>query len=330
MSTSVNQECDQTVLTRPWQRHRVWSWIWAWRDRRTWFWGEIAYGRLFREYENSCAELSGLVKRTNQSQNTWFETASTHLENVRLSLQCRDIEGGWSELNAAHRASVMGLNTSEIQNRAVILREECQKLAGWRAIAAGKLLGTTGADVTADKIILAMELRDEDAANKYHKIWLQGEQLGVLVALVAFTLLLFLVAVPAVLLMYFGASPKTQSYVTVSQVSLFGILGAAFSAAQSLISFPSSTRVPERVANLFVTVSRTIFGGILAVAGYEFLRSRILQIIDVGTGSGGENVSLALAVAFIFGYAGERVVARVAGSIAKNESTDSSSSARSK
>jgi hypothetical protein len=313
ITSNSNEEPNTTDLARPW------------RKRRAWFWGEIAYGRLFREYESTRAEIRSLASRNNQGDSDWHHLAEAHLEIVERSLQCRDIEGGWAALHASRRASVWGLATDEIQHRVIVLREECQKLTHWRNSAVMKLLGGSTSPVSADCLILSMEIRDEDAANRYHKIWLQGEQLGVLCFLVAMALMLFLVVVPVIFSWRHGWSCVFADQSTVPKVALFGVLGAAFSAAQSLIGFPSNARIPERVANQFVTVSRTLFGSISAVAGYEFLQSGIIRIPIGPNDNTSASISLALAIAFLFGYAGERLVAGVANSVTKRDSEKNSS-----
>jgi len=95
----------------------------------------------------------------------------------------------------------------------------------------------------------------------------------------------------------------------------FGLLGAAFSVAQALITGENQARIPERVANNFVTITRALFGTAAGLAGYAFLESKTLNITVVDHGASG-----ALAIAFLFGYAGERLIARVVGSVSGSKS----------
>jgi hypothetical protein len=100
-------------------------------------------------------------------------------------------------------------------------------------------------------------------------------------------------------------------YEMVSAVILFGLLGAAFSTAQSLINLTYEGRILERVGYHFVTIARALFGAAAGLAGYAFVGSKVLNISFGSENSTGG----ALAIAFLFGYTGERLVARVAGSI---------------
>ena len=80
----------------------------------------------------------------------------------------------------------------------------------------------------------------------------------------------------------------------VAAVLFFGLLGTAISAAGSLMSASADARIPERVANRFVTSSRALFGAGAGLAGYAFYQSKVL---DIRVGS--DTVpSGALAVAF--------------------------------
>ena len=97
----------------------------------------------------------------------------------------------------------------------------------------------------------------------------------------------------------------------VAAVLFFGLLGAAISAAGSLMSASADARIPERVANRFVTSSRALFGADAGLAGYAFYRSKVL---DIHVGS--DTVpSGALAVAFLFGFGGELLITRVLGAV---------------
>ena len=104
-------------------------------------------------------------------------------------------------------------------------------------------------------------------------------------------------------------------YQMVGAVLFFGLLGAAFSAAGSLMSTDAVARIPERVANQFVTIARAFFGSGIGLAGYAFYQSKILDLhFGNESGPGG-----AMTIAFLFGFGGERLIAQVLGSIGSRQ-----------
>jgi hypothetical protein len=165
-------------------------------------------------------------------------------------------------------------------------------------------------ELKADHIINAMALRDEYYSNQYHKIWLVGKQLQILLFSCAVGLLLF---VPLVI--FFSKAPagdiQPWQFEMVSGVLSFGLLGASFSAAGSLMGGDPATRIPERVANHFVTLARSVFGACAGLAGYAFYECKAFNLHfgnDNHPGSG-------LAVACVFGFAGEKLIAQFLGTL---------------
>jgi hypothetical protein len=245
----------------------------------------------------------------------WASAAHNQLGNVRRYLHSGDIEGGWLCLHAARRHALFGLDQVELATQASILREEANKVSSWRGKVMKSILSVPDDRLTATHVADAMAMRDEYAANQYHKIWLMGDQLGVLLKICALALPLL-----APLVLFFTRHPDGAlvpwGYQMVSAVLLFGLLGASFSTAQSLINSTHEGRILERVANHFVTIARALFGAAAGLAGYAFIESGVLNISFVTNDPTGG----ALAIAFLFGYTGERLVARVAGSLSTNKS----------
>lgn len=190
------------------------------------------------------------------------------------------------------------------------------QILSWRAKEMQNLLSVKDEQLTADRITNAMALRDEYFSNQYQKIWLMGRQLFILLISSGLGLLLLL----APLVVFYSRYPECTlapwGYQMVAAVLCFGLLGAAFSAAGSLMNAAAGAKIPERVANQFVTSTRALFGAIAGLAGYAFYQSKLLDIrVGGDTGPGG-----ALAVAFLFGFAGERLIARVLGSLGADKS----------
>src|SRR5205807_1492770 len=120
-------------------------------------------------------------------------------------------------------------------------------------------------EITPSRLWAAMALRDEYTSNQYHKIRLMGDQLRVLLAVFGCSLLLL---IPLVLFSSRHGNEESSvwGYQRVTAVLSLGLLGAAFSTAQSLITNTSQAKIPERVASQFVTLSRALFGAATGLA----------------------------------------------------------------
>lgn len=270
------------------------------------------YARLQREYAAFRVDLALLEAQNQQWDRPWVAAARDQLNNVEHFLRrpTRDVEGGWVCLHAARRYAMHGIAQAELAMQASILNEEANKFSSWRAKQMQSLVSVKDTPVSAGHVINAMALRDEYFSNQYHKIWLTGRQLAILLVISGLGLLLL---VPLVVFYsrYPGCTIPPWGYQMVAAVLFFGLLGAAFSAAGSLMNTTSEKKVPEQVANQFVTSARSLFGAGVGLAGYALYQSKAL---DIHFGSDAIPGS-ALAVAFLFGFAGERLIARVLGSL---------------
>ena len=282
---------------------RHWAWF-QWHER----------ARLLREFESFKVELAFLEQRSSEPDRAWAAAAHAELENVRSYLQARHVEGGWYSLDCARRHALYGLEHIEILDRAETLREEGQKVSSWRAKAIKNLISRDDGEITPSRLWAATALRDEYTSNQYHKIRLMGDQLRVLLAVFGCSLLLLIPIVWSSSQRGNEDSP-VWGYERVTAVLSLGLLGAAFSTAQSLITNTSQAKIPERVASQFVTLSRALFGAATGLAGYAFFQSGILTPWKIDRSLGG-----ALAVTFLFGYMGERLIARVADSVGGSSS----------
>ncbi len=154
------------------------------------------YKRLFREYKTFQIELDLLEKRTSKNKEPWLAAAKAQLKQVDSFLgngkKKRDNEGGWVCLHAAKRHAIYGLEDNELSLQASILRKEATKIVGWRADAIKEQLQLLDKDdhLTPARIINAMSLRDEYFSNQYHKIWMVGDQLRLLIVICGVGLIL--------------------------------------------------------------------------------------------------------------------------------------------
>jgi 8-oxo-dGTP diphosphatase len=258
-----------------------------------------AHSRLLRESEAFRVELAFLGRRNDDRRgpdSSWMPAALDQLQNVKRCLDSNDIEGGWFCFHAAQRYAVFGLNKTELANRAHILRKEAQKSSAWNSDAIASLLAVGDDQLTAERVADAMALRNEDSTNQHYGTRLAGNQLRTLLILCGLAIVGLL---PFLLLS--GRTP------VVSAALLFGLLGAAFCSAQSLILGKNESRNDSKIPNIFVTLTPVLFGAVAGLAGYathEFLAT----IFNVDQ----QHVSVILALAFLFGCMGQRVLARIA------------------
>jgi hypothetical protein len=280
------------------------------------FWSQKSdYARLQRELNSFRVDLDFLKARTTESDRAWAEAAKKEIDNAQDYLDKENnIEGGWLSLHAARRHAMYGLSPAERELQASVLRAEAPKIVSWRGKEMEKLLAVENEKLTVHRITNAMALRDEYFSNQYHKIWLVGSQIAILLYISGLGLLLL---VPFIVSSsrHPGGDLSPWGYQMLTAVLFFGLLGAAFSAAGSLMRADATAKIPERVANQFVTIARALFGAGAGLAGYAFYQSKLLGVHfgnDCGSGS-------ALAIAFLFGFAGERLIAQVLGTLGSRE-----------
>lgn len=272
-----------------------------------------ARARLARECEVFSVELGFLEARSKCHDDSWVRAARQLLSAAKRYQQAGEIEGGWVCLHAAQRQTLFGLERDELICRAESLRREVKKpganFSAWRVESIETSLQQED-QITAERVKLAMALRDEHFANQYHKIWLTGDQLRILIGICgpAFFFLVLCIGFNSQLFSSYSTADAWK-WPTLLAVLLFGLLGASFSCAQALIGDAGSRSVPQRMTDHYVTVTRVFSGAIIGLASHVFFISGAFTI------KGLENsIGAAFTVAYIFGYTGEKLVARVANS----------------
>jgi len=230
---------------------------------------------------------------------------ASHIDDAEKSWARKDIEGAWASVHAAHRGTLPGLTKEELIARIIPIEEESAKLPEWRRDAVRALLQR--ADVHS--VQLAMRLRDENSANVYHKVWLTRDQLEFLVWASALGLLLAS-AIGVFSIFYPSETPATWGITMLLTEIGIGICGGCFSVATSTFSNMNAASIPERVANVWSTSIRAILGGVSGLAGYAFAQAELFKIAKIPT----DSIAFSISVAFIFGYAGEHLIARIVAS----------------
>lgn len=253
-----------------------------------------AHARLLREAEAFRVELGFLERRPGADRSSfWAAAAHGQLENVARCLESKDIEGGLFCLHAAQRYAVYGLNKSELTTRAYILREEALKIASWRGEAMESLLSVPDEELTAERLVDAMALRDEERTNQYYKMRLVGDHLRTI---------LILTSLAVVALLPFVLLKGSARMVALSL--LFGLLGASFSAVHWLMRGKSDSRVPDSL----VMLTPVILGGVAGMAGHSIYEYLVWALNITTPHLGGD-----LGLAFLAGMLGQRMLARFAG-----------------
>ena len=253
-----------------------------------------AHSRLLRECEAFRVELGFLERRSLRADNFWAIAAHEQLNNVLRCLESDDIEGGWHGLHAAQRYAVFGMNQVELANRAHVLREESLKINSWRGEAMEQLLSGSDGQLAAENVADAIALRNEDFSHEHFKAAIIGERLRVLLIICGLA-----AVVSAPFLFLPGRAP------IVADVLFFGLLGFSICCTQSLIT----GRNEAGASNLFITLAPVLFGALAGLGGYaiyEYMPSLTFH-------SGERHISAIMALAFLFGCLGQRLLAHLAG-----------------
>lgn len=252
-----------------------------------------AHARLLHEAEAFRVELAFLERRPGADRSQfWAAAAHGQLENVARCLESKDIEGGLFCLHAAQRYAVYGLNKSELLTRTYILREEALKISSWRGEAMEALLSVPDNELTAERIVDAMALRDEERTNQYYRMRVVGDHLRTLLILSSFAVVALL---PFVLL----RGPARM----VALSLLFGLLGACFAAVHWLMRGKSDSRLPDTL----VMLTPVILGGVAGMAGHSIYEYLVWAFNITTPHLGGD-----LGLAFLSGMLCQRMLARLA------------------
>jgi hypothetical protein len=271
-----------------------------------------AGARLGRELAS--LEIHAKQLEANCQSQPWYVEANAQLAKARCYLNEGDFEGGWYCFHAGRRLLMHALTKEEIVAEAIELKMQAERISStWRRECIAELLKEPSA-ATHELLIQACEVRDRHDANTYHRIWLASDQMTILCAVAAFSTICALASL--ILLPDPNSGFDARSLIS---VALFGIMGASFSVGQTIIKMTGPTRIPEYVANHWTTLMRVALGAVSGLAGEVFLAS---NIVHLNVGAGENSLAVGLTAAFLFGYAGEKLIKKIAGSVGPSETTD--------
>jgi hypothetical protein len=249
---------------------------------------------------------------------SWEDGAVKLLAEASSAVAMGQIDQGWRLLHAARRMEIFGFDPEgELAALAAALREESEKLKGWRQKAIERILGKAEkpAQIDVHAVYRAAAIRDEHYDNQGYKDGLLKTQI--------LTLVLILVATAGALLslargdFLFG---QTDGFHTVVGVMLFGLLGATVSAVFATSDTTQTARIPEITAASRLTVMRVMVGGASALVIYVFLKSQLTAVFNEELAEAAKTLQpyTNYAVAFVAGFS-ERLVLRAVETVAGKE-----------
>jgi hypothetical protein len=260
------------------------------------------------------SEIKELTDRAGSKEGVvlWAKHANEILSNAEEACNKYMIDDGWRLLHAAARTKVRIYEASEVQNEAIILRQEAEKLSSWRRKAVLNLIGNPDCpllqEVSADQLYRAMLIRDEHYNNQAYKDGHLKSTILILVGILSLLLITltslywsnFLPIIPPPL------DPSRFEINLLIGVILFGLLGSTFSAMTKMAESQKPSRIPEQVGAARATFLRVFMGAASALILYIFIKSEVwssLISFDLDLA----NHNAIFAVSFVSGFS-ERLV----------------------
>jgi hypothetical protein len=282
--------------------------------------------RAWRRLESSInayrIDFDGRMRVKGKSEGD-LEPVHAALDRAQVALQDGDIDGGWKYLHSGQRLELLLLEAEELAAVAVAMRQEAEKLTGWRRSAIAELLKENPPN--APGVFQAALLRDEQFNNNAYKDGLRRARFWILALAFIVTVgailwasytQCFLVAARSKLLPQIPSSnwqiPIDIEIKLLFSVALVGLLGAIVSAATGLLRDDTSTRIPELASAIQFLLLRLLIGPASAIIIYLAVRSALYGEIIAAAVPDGFTMLL---IAFVAGFT-ERLVLRVVEAIA--------------
>lgn len=280
------------------------------------FWKSTSYRRLQQSLQSYRIEVEYLIARQSPPSLGWSDALERLLDATEHALKVNDVELGWRCFKAAMRMELYGLDAladkSAYDAKArAIFGEANTKLSSWRKEAVANLLARDGKlneTIPVDQLVCAAQILHEHQDNEYQKLEVVKGQLLLLGCIVALVVLIWVAAVPA--LVPIGTDQLlVNSRESAFAIALFGVLGAAVSGILSTARDGSSKRIPEKLLDWPILVTRLAIGAGTALVVAVFLGAGLLNL-------GKLSPQLTLAAAFAAGFS-ERLVVRAVETVAK-------------
>ncbi|MFH1216543.1 MAG: hypothetical protein V1706_08580 [Pseudomonadota bacterium] len=172
-------------------------------------------------------------KSTGNLSKEAFEVIDKALRLLDLAednAQKGNIDKGWKCFHGAQRTELFVLKSEdELQARIKVLREEANKLGGWRKDAIRELLGTSKNPVNVKDhytVYTAELIRDEHYNNQAYKASLSSDFSKVLVVILLVVLLIIFYMIKNEIIQFTGNIDTISSGKMFSSVAIFGLFGA--------------------------------------------------------------------------------------------------------
>jgi hypothetical protein len=257
-------------------------------------------------------------------QAPWLDAVDALIDNARQHYEAARFQAAWQHIKAAERAM---LNDPEDEHgvigQAILLRREAEEIPGRRGNAIKDLLsdaaGNPRADLLAHRplVIEAARLRDDYFDTQYYRLELRRRHLiNVFFVLVGGLALLVFLARCGKIELFAGQAR------TLVAVILFGMLGAALSVAQSLVSGDVKQKAPMQLMGSFMIWLRPVVGGTAAVIAYVLvLANQHLKVFF--DGRFGTELTVVIVIAVVAGFS-ERFIVGAMSSIADTQARKAS------
>jgi hypothetical protein len=262
---------------------------------------------------------------TGEAEKGWAAAATQHIANARTEFDRGNRQIAWREINAADRVTIEDPNDKDgaVAKATVLFQEADSSVLGRRSKEITALLAGQDGKLSGDlvnrraTIVQAAALRDEHYDTLYFKIQLRRRHLLNLL----FILMVTLVALVG--LAYAGRVELFDKPDRLVIVILFGVLGAAMSVAQAMISSDVYLKITAQQVGAFTVWMRPTIGAAAAVAAYTLLLANDhFHILSEGLA---KDFSAIAVIALVAGFS-ERFIVGALGRVAESQDPDTKGS----
>jgi len=237
----------------------------------------------------------------------WVVNLRKALAQCQNQLDNNRIDEGWKSFDTARRLELFGMEKTELQQVAKVLRQEATKLNEWRMKSIFSIIGDpehpVNDEMTAEMLYEATLVRDEDFNNTYYKNRLIRNLFTLL-----FSLLILWIGL--IVLYFFTACDciSGKNFANCSEgvfllgIMLFGLLGGTTSTILIIREKSGQTRITEISSNAYVTLSRIVVGAAFSIFIFMILKSEMASKINLFTFEINSPLDF-FAIAFVSGFA---------------------------
>jgi hypothetical protein len=239
------------------------------------------------------------------------------------AMNAGDIDKGWKCFLGAQRMEIFALEPGDgLRVKALVLREEANKLRSWRKTAMEELLGTN-ANPKEEKdtatIYEATLIRDEHYNNEAYKASLKRDyNLSLFAILILIIFSIFFMLDEGII--RFDSDANHNSWKMLASVAIFGLLGGVVSAIIKEMDVSKPSKIPEVVTAIRVTLLRIFVGSAFALVVYLFMKSQVIEVfnIEIAGYIKGATPFTIYVISFVAGFT-ERMVLRAVSVVAGKE-----------